>query len=137
MAALRAGSTQPAEVPPSFRLERARRIRRRGDFVRVQGAGARVGARHFLLLVLRRAEPGPGRLGIVASRKIGGAVQRNRAKRLVREAVRRHPGLLPEGVDVVVIVRPGAHALRLADVDAELAGLGRLIAKRAGAQPAR
>jgi ribonuclease P protein component len=56
------------------------------------------------------------RLGITASRKIGGAVQRNRAKRLVRAAFRETKELFPAGIDLVVIVRKPLESLRLADV---------------------
>ncbi len=48
------------------------------------------------------------RLGVVASKKVGGAVQRNRAKRLVREWFRHLTIELP-GCDVVVVLRAGAH----------------------------
>jgi ribonuclease P protein component len=78
-----------------------------------------------------RLEAGPGRFGIVASRKVGGAVERNRAKRLVREAMRQHLDLLVEPIDLVIIVRPGTHALGLAAIEAELSGVARLIRKRA------
>ena len=47
------------------------------------------------------------RLGIVASRKLGGAVERNRWKRLIREAFRRYRAELPTGIDLVVIPRKG------------------------------
>jgi ribonuclease P protein component len=54
----------------------------------------------------RRAEDGPARLGLTASKKVGGAVQRNRARRRLREAARQ---LLPElglaGVDYVLVAR--------------------------------
>jgi ribonuclease P protein component len=69
----------------------------------------------------------------VASRKIGGAVQRNRAKRLVREAFRQQPDLFPPRIDAVIIVRPGTHELGCAEVSAELAGVASLIRKRAAA----
>ena len=59
------------------------------------------------------------RLGITASRRVGNAVQRNRAKRLLREAFRCVRAGLPAGLDLVVIVRQGLGSRTLADVVAE------------------
>jgi ribonuclease P protein component len=123
-------------------LPRCRRIRRRADFLRVQGdrsassprpsaPAAKVSCRHFLLLLAPTSGGGPTRLGIVASRKMGGAVQRNRAKRLLREAFRRNLEALPEGVDLVVIVRSGADQLGLGDVVRELRQAALQLARRA------
>jgi ribonuclease P protein component len=61
----------------------------------------------------------PARLGIVASRKVGNAVVRNRAKRLVREAFRSSPDLFSPGTDVVVIVRRPLEKSKLGDVVSE------------------
>ncbi|WP_437729480.1 ribonuclease P protein component [Sorangium sp. So ce861] len=133
----------------SSSFPRGRRIRKRADFVRIQNGGQRVTTRHLLILVAapneaaargagsRRAplapEPVPGapRLGLVASRKVGGAVARNRAKRLLREAFRRFPELFPERVDIVVILRTGAGALGLDDVLAELRSVIPVLRRRA------
>jgi ribonuclease P protein component len=71
------------------------------------------------------------RLGVVASRKVGPAVARNRAKRLVREAFRLHPEVFPRGLDVVIIVRPGTHLLKLGDVAAEILRVAPLLGRRA------
>lgn len=111
---------------------RDRRLRAHGEFVRAQRSGRRVGTTHFTLLVaLQPPPPRPARLGLVVGRKVGTAVRRNRIKRLCRECFRTWPGLLPEGVDLVVIAREGAHALGLAEVRAEWRGVERLLKKRA------
>ena len=63
------------------------------------------------------------RLGITASRKVGGSVERNRAKRLVREFFRLHRVKLQPGSDIVVIVRAGADRLSLEHVETELGAI--------------
>ena len=97
-----------------------RRIKRRADFLRVQSIGQRAMAAHFVLLVAAREVAGAcARLGIVVTKKIGNSPQRNRIKRVCRECFRAWPGLVPDGIDLVVIARSGAAELGLADVRAE------------------
>jgi ribonuclease P protein component len=111
---------------------RDRRLRAHGEFVRAQRSGRRVGTQHFTLLVaVQPPPPRPSRLGLVVGRKVGTAVRRNRIKRLCRECFRTWPGLLPEGVDLVVIAREGAHVLGLDEVRAEWRAVERLLKKRA------
>jgi len=99
---------------------RDRRLRKHAEFVRAQRTGRRVGTPHFALLVAAQPRPPRApRLGLVVARKIGGAVHRNRVKRLCRECFRLWPELLPAGVDLIVIARPGADALGLSEVRAE------------------
>ncbi|MFW6056766.1 MAG: ribonuclease P protein component [Chloroflexota bacterium] len=61
------------------------------------------------------------RLGLVVGKRVGGAVQRNRAKRLIREAI--NVRALPAGWDVVVTARPGIHSAKYTDVEREVRGL--------------
>ncbi len=89
---------------PRERLAHAQRLRSPADFDEVRRVGRRAEAGPFTLRVRVRTE-GPRRLGVIASRKAGNAVLRNRAKRSLRELFRRHPDILPPSCDVVVVVR--------------------------------
>lgn len=90
---------------------------------------------HFVLLVSAQPSgtdgPKPPRLGLVVSRKIGTAVQRNRFKRICRECFRTWPELLPFGTDLIAIARPGADRLNLAQVRGEWLAVHRLLRRRA------
>ena len=85
-----------------------------------------------VIYVAKRSEGGPARAGYVVSRKIGSAVARNRAKRLLREALRLQGGDIPEGIDLVVVARPSIAGSPYATVARDLravldaAGLGNL-----------
>jgi ribonuclease P protein component len=105
-----------------FSFTKSLRLRKRPEFLRLQqqGGARRAITPHFVLLVAAQVGPeGPARLGVVVTRKLGGAVERNRIKRVCRECFRLSPGAFAHGVDLVVIARPGAHMLGLADVRAE------------------
>lgn len=79
----------------------------------------------------KSAERPSARLGITVSRKAGNAAQRNRAKRLIREAFRATRELWPPDLDVVVIARGPLGPLRLGDVVGELNGAKQPILRRA------
>ncbi len=117
--------------PSSVWRARDRRVRRRADYLRIQGHGCRVTSKHFVFLLALRESPGPARLGITVSRKVGTAVVRNRAKRLVREAFQHLPDLVPDGVDLVVIVRSMWTGAKMADVVTEWQGVARVLARQA------
>ncbi len=116
----------------SYAFPKERRLRARREFVAAQESGRRVHTAHFVLVVA----PGPNlsapsRLGVTVTKKVGTAVRRNRVKRLVREAFRLCPDLLPLGVDLVVIAKDGAPELGLADVQGEWSAVRQLLLRRA------
>ena len=70
--------------------------------------------------VLARAPGQCSRLGVVTSRKIGGAVARSRARRLLRESFRLHQRDLAQAVDLVLVARPSIAGKKLAEVEQDL-----------------
>jgi ribonuclease P protein component len=104
---------------------RARRVRKRLEYLRIQNQGRRFSSPHYLLFVLRAEAPGPLRFGITVSRKVGNAVCRNRVKRWVREVCRRLSAELPTDLDLVVVARPGAAQTGFAPTSWELASLAK------------
>ena len=89
-------------------------IRRSRDFERAYRRRASASDRRLLVFGHENGLP-HARLGLSVSRKVGGAAVRNRWKRTIREAFRLSRPRLPDGVDLVVVPRPGA--------EPELAGL--------------
>jgi len=91
-----------------------RRLSRSAEFERVYRHGRSKANRYFVLYAFPRAEDaaadGP-RLGLSVSRRVGGAAERNRAKRVLREAFWLEAERLPAGSDYVVVARPDAKPL--------------------------
>ena len=78
------------------------RIRRRPEFERIYTTGAKVHGRFMTLFVMMNGTEAP-RLGVAATRKLGSAVERNRAKRRARELFRRRKQV--GGLDIVIVPR--------------------------------
>jgi ribonuclease P protein component len=113
----------------SCRLTPAERIRRRADFEQIYKHGAKAGGRFMTVFLLRTGRP-ISRFGVAATRKLGGAVIRNRAKRLAREIYRRHkPG---PGLDLVVVPRREFLDVELASLEADYRSI---LSRRAGRAP--
>lgn len=101
------------------RLPRSRRIRKRAEFLRLQRNSARRAGNCFVVITAP-TRGSTSRIGITASRKVGGAVVRNRIKRLIREFFRRHRERIVPPRDVLVIARADAARATYAVVEQEL-----------------
>ncbi len=78
----------------------------------------------LLALIVRPNDCGFSRVGVTASRSVGGAVERNRAKRLLREAARHlYPEIRSRGWDIMLVARPKVVNAREAEVERALAEL--------------
>ncbi len=87
------------------------RLSRSAEFERVYRQGRSTANRHLVLYTFPNPSAQRPRLGLSVSRKVGGAVERNRVKRLLREAFARAEPELNAGQDVVVVARPAAREL--------------------------
>ena len=96
---------------PSERFTKARRVRRRREFKRVFDLSLRIKGRYLTVLMAPNGA-GTRRLGIVASRKLGDAVRRNRAKRLIRDIFRRRINTVARRRAIDLVVIPAAGAVR-------------------------
>jgi ribonuclease P protein component len=87
------------------------RLSRSAEFERVYRQGRSTANRHLVVYAFPNAATDQPRLGLSVSRKVGGAVERNRVKRVLREAFARAEATLRPGQDVVVVARPSAAEL--------------------------
>jgi ribonuclease P protein component len=89
----------------------------RGDFARAKMEGQRWVSGCLIANVLGRPEGSGSRLGVVTSKKIGDAVARSRARRLLRESFRLHQHDMSGAVDMVLIARPSIAGRRFGEVE--------------------
>ena len=109
-------------------------IRRRAEFQRIYERGLKNQGRLATLFVLANDLP-VGRLGIAATKRLGGAVERNRAKRLIREVFRRHK--IAQGFDVVVVPKRELLDASLTAIESEYRNLLERSLRRAGKSGSR
>jgi ribonuclease P protein component len=111
------------------------RLRRRKDFL-AAAAGASAPTAGFIVQERRRGDSGPARIGFTVSKKVGGAVERNRLRRQLREIVRLSAATsLRAGSDYVVVVRRAALGLPFVRLTEDFTGALRRLAKRRGGFP--
>ena len=111
---------------PDQGLGRTRRLTKTSLFQQTYAQGRRVVGR-VMVLWLREGEGASLRLGVVASKKVGGAVQRARAKRLMREAYRRNRHRFFGPYDVVLVARRGILETGWDELVSELLDLARRV----------
>ena len=125
------GSSDLSGSGSRARFSRSSRLLRHADFERVYKQGQRHFAAHMTVFYLRRAQGDAARVGFTVGRVLGGAVDRNRMKRRLREAVRRN---LPPGIPVDVVINPKKSLLtaNFADLQDEVSRAFAVIQKATG-----
>ncbi|MEK7310506.1 MAG: ribonuclease P protein component [Chloroflexota bacterium] len=98
------------------------RLKANSDFRRVRREG-RSWSHPLIVLIARANDLNETRIGVAASKTVGSAVVRNRAKRRLREAVRRAESTMAIGWDVLLVARPGLPKAKWSDVTQALAEL--------------
>ena len=111
------------------RLGRHERVRTRPEFEKAYEHGLRLSGRFMTLFVAANGGKG-SRLGVAATRKLGSAVVRNRAKRLARELFRKQKP--PAGLDVILVPRREMLDAPFASLEADYS---RTLARRDSGQP--
>jgi ribonuclease P protein component len=106
----------------SFSLPKEERILKHNDFIRRPLAVNKMVFPHFLV-IMKPNKLGRTRLGLTVGKNKGGAVQRNRIKRLLREFFRRSKHKLPPSQDIIIVALKGSDPLTYRQVFEELNSL--------------
>jgi ribonuclease P protein component len=114
------GSTNLSGSRPPAGFPRELRLLRHADFERVYKQGRRHFAAHITVFYLRRESGEKLRIGFTVGKVLGGAVDRNRMKRRLREAVRLHRPAALVGVDVVINPKKSLLKAEFAEIEIEI-----------------
>ncbi|MFQ5586606.1 MAG: ribonuclease P protein component [Thermodesulfobacteriota bacterium] len=98
------------------------RLRKSREFLLTRNEGKRFQTKSFILYILHN-ELNITRLGVSVSSKVGGAVRRNRIKRLLREFFRQNKELFPPSTDVMIVAKRGIALQGYGEVERELTDL--------------
>jgi ribonuclease P protein component len=116
---------------PATKFARSLRLLKHADFRRVYDDGKRLFSPHMTAFFLARGAGGP-RIGFTVGKMLGGAVERNRIKRRMREAVRRECYRLPAPVDVVFNPKKSVAQLDFEELSGEVSRTFQKIADKSG-----
>lgn len=103
-----------------LKLQRQYRLAKREDFSKVYRLGKSAANSQFVVYAMTNSRTEKIRVGVSASKKLGGAVVRNRLRRMIKEIVRHHVDRLVPGHDLIVIVRKPAVGLAYKEMEKSL-----------------
>jgi len=104
-------------------LRKELRLRKNADFKNVYENGRSVAGRYVSIYYIKRGDQKGTRIGIVAGKKVGGAVARNRVKRVLREILSRYQDLLCEEHDIVVVARKSSLTAEFHKISADVGNI--------------
>jgi len=107
----------PAEIPKRLRLRRQMRLQHQRDFARVREQGQRLALGCLIANWHPLPDSATPKLGVVTSKRIGNAVARSRARRLLRESFRQHQHEFSQPVELVLVARASIAGRSFAGVE--------------------
>ena len=107
----------PAESPNRLRLGRASRLQQSREFARVRQQGRRLALGCLIANWHQLPDGASPKLGVVTSKKLGGATERSRARRLLRESFRQHQNEFSQPIELVLVARPSIVGRGFAEVE--------------------